>query len=146
MSPKNPRCGRFPPSPRPINPWAPAGERARQAAVSGVVSGCLIRKACGAACSGEVIPARPHLEAWVNIWVRSAGSALVLAGWLLLGEKRERRAFSAAVLLISGSDCSVPVQAAALCWCLQILFLSVPPLINMSGIVAATFRVKILSD
>lgn len=56
--------------------------------VSGVALGCLIRKACGARCSGEVIPARSHLEAWVNIWVRSAGLGLVLAGWLLVGEAR----------------------------------------------------------
>lgn len=56
--------------------------------VSGVALGCLIRKACGARCSGEVIPARSHLEAWVNIWVRSAGLGLVLAGWLLVGGER----------------------------------------------------------
>lgn len=28
--------------------------------------------------------ARSHLEAWVNIWVRSAGLALVIAGCLLV--------------------------------------------------------------
>lgn len=60
-------------------------KRATGGSVSGVASGCLIRKACGAPCSGEVIPARSHLEAWVNIWVRSAGLGLVLAGWLLVG-------------------------------------------------------------
>lgn len=37
--------------------------------------------------------ARSHLEAWVNIWVRSAGSALVLAGWLLVGAVEGGRAF-----------------------------------------------------
>lgn len=35
--------------------------------------------------------ARSHLEAWVNIWVRSAGLALVLAGWLLVGAKEGER-------------------------------------------------------
>lgn len=63
-------------------------KRATGGSVSGVASGCLIRKACGAPCSGEVIPARSHLEAWVNIWVRSAGLGLVLAGWLLVGGQR----------------------------------------------------------
>lgn len=43
--------------------------------------------------------ARSHLEAWVNIWVRSAGLALVLAGWLLVGAKREGDVFSIAVYL-----------------------------------------------
>lgn len=33
--------------------------------------------------------ARSHLEAWVNIWVRSAGLALVIAGWLLVWAKRK---------------------------------------------------------
>lgn len=41
--------------------------------------------------------ARSHLEAWVNIWVRSAGLALVLAGWLLVGAKREREVFGIAM-------------------------------------------------
>lgn len=35
--------------------------------------------------------ARSHLEAWVNIWVRSAGLALVLAGWLLVGAAERER-------------------------------------------------------
>lgn len=74
-------------------------KRATGGSVSGVILGCLIRKACGARCSGEVIPARSHLEAWVNIWVRSAGSGLVLAGWLLVGEERERHVFGTAVRL-----------------------------------------------
>lgn len=65
--------------------------------VSGVALGCLIRKACGARCGGEVIPARSHLEAWVNIWVRSAGLGLVLAGWLLVGGGR---CFSGLLLII----------------------------------------------
>lgn len=41
--------------------------------------------------------ARSHLEAWVNIWVRSAGLALVLAGWLLVRAKREGDVFGIAV-------------------------------------------------
>lgn len=35
--------------------------------------------------------ARSHLEAWVNIWVRSAGLALVLAGWFLVGAKKKKK-------------------------------------------------------
>lgn len=96
-------CTFFPPSKsggfcrdRLIELWE---KRATGGSVSGDILGCLIRKACGARCSGEVIPARSHLEAWVNIWVRSAGSGLVLAGWLLVGEERERHVFGTAVRL-----------------------------------------------
>lgn len=86
--------------------------------VSGVALGCLIRKACGARCGGEVIPARSHLEAWVNIWVRSAGLGLVLAGWLLVGggeEKKRVRCFLGLLLIIFCGRCE-------LCWCGEILF------------------------
>lgn len=43
--------------------------------------------------------ARSHLEAWVNIWVRSAGLALVLAGWLLVGVGERERGLVMAVFL-----------------------------------------------
>lgn len=57
--------------------------------------------------------ARSHLEAWVNIWVRSAGLALVLAGWLLVRAKREGDVFGIAVFrpsfflfAVSSSSCA----------------------------------------
>lgn len=97
--------------------------------VSGVILGCLIRKACGTRCSGEVIPARSHLEAWVDIWVRSAGLGLVLAGWLLLGANRETPLlfiFFILWLLIFG-------QEGELHWCFEMLsFFSFAVVINVS--------------